>query len=189
MNQAETNAATNFFGDMIDLEQVDIKESGVRHAIVTAITPHLTVHNDIYGKLNHTTNAKGEITKVDSTLIHELVHVWQYAHGRLDPVGGLVTHAIARATGQTAELYKYNVDHILYSERKTFREYSFEEQASIIEDAYRVLVLNDVPFYNKDRWRLSRDEWKEYYEQFMYEFQQWHQELQQSSSSSYMTHN
>ena len=38
--------------------------------------------------------------------------------------------------------------HILYSERKTFREYSFEEQASIIEDAYRVLVQDVDPLHN-----------------------------------------
>ena len=190
MNQAEKNAATDFFGDMINLEQVDIKESGFRYNLVTTITPYLAVHNDIYGKFYHTTNAKGEITQVSSTLIHELVHVWQYAQGRLDPVGGLVTHAIARATGQTDELYDYHVDHILYSERKTFREYSFEEQAAILEDAYLLLEHGDTPLHNKDLWRLpTLDDWKEYYQQFMYEFQQWHHELQQSSSSSYLNHN
>ena len=189
LNPDETKAAQSFFGDMIDLERVDIKESGLRYNIVTKITPYLAVHNDIYGRFNHQKN-KGKITKVDSTLIHELVHVWQYAQGRLEPVGGLVTHAIARATGQKKELYKYNVDHLLYSERKTFREYSFEEQAAIIEDAYRVLVHGDVPLHNKDDWRLpTSNDWKPYYEQFMYEFQQWHRELQQSSSSSYLNHN
>ena len=189
LNQAETDAATDFFGDMINLEQVDIKESGFRYNIVRKITPYLVVHNDIYGKFYHKTNAKGEITEVDSTLIHELFHVWQYAQGRLNPVVGLVTHAIAWATGQREELYKYNVNHLLDPERKTLREYSFEEQAAIVEDAYRVLVLGEVPFHNKDYWRLSLDDWREYYEQFMYEFQQWHQELQQSSSSSYLDHN
>ena len=190
LNQAEEDAAAEFFGDMINLEQVDIKESGFRYNMVKKITPYLAVHNDIYGKFNHQTNAKGEITEVDSTLIHELFHVWQYAQGRLNPVVGLVTHAIAWAIRQTDELYDYHVDHLLYSERKTFREYGFEEQAAIMEDAYRVLVLDEDPFHNKDFWRLpTREDWREYYEQFMYEFQQWHQELQQSSSSSYLDHN
>ena len=189
LNQAETDAATDFFGDMINLEQVDIKESGFRYNIVRKITPYLVVHNDIYGKFYHQTNAKGEIIQVHSKLIHELFHVWQYAQGRLNPVVGLITHAIAWATGQREELYDYHVDHLLDPERKTLREYSFEEQAAIVEDAYRVLVLGEAPFHNKDDWRLSLDDWREYYEQFMYEFRQWHQELQQSSSSSYPNDN
>ena len=64
----------------------------------------------------------------------------------------------------------------------------FEEQAAIIQDDYRVLVLELAPKHNKNYKGgdfLDNDpELWQLYHLFMAEFREWHQELQPSSSSS-----
>ena len=69
----------------------------------------------------------------------------------------------------------------------------FEAQAAIIEDAYRILVEGEPPKHNKNYKGgdfLDNDpELWQLYHLFMAEFRQWHQELQPSSSSSYLVDN
>ena len=183
LNSHETGVAQNFFGDMINLGRVRINESGIRYRILTRkkTDQYVTVYRTIYGK-----------NMSDDVLIHELVHVWQYEQVRLDPLGALTTHAIAAARGKTNDLYKYEFDDLSDPNRKTFREYTFEQQAQIIQDAFRLQVMGDIREIKNQNWKrgeLSFEDLKLIYERFIEEFKQWHQELQQSRSDPYWNYN
>ena len=162
LNEHETNIAERFFGDMIDLEVVRIVEDdpSAENRTVT------TVYNTIYG-----TNMP------DDTLIHELVHVWQYDKGIITPYSAFWEHFIAFLARRTHELYEYNVK----PNRKPFRDYGFEQEASILQDAYRVLTEKKPPRRNLDYkggTPVAEDEaLSKLYEAFKKEFQQWHEEL------------
>jgi len=172
----ERDIAEGFFEDMIDLEEVRISDKSLVGRELGEHGMAITVENTIYGN-----------NMADDTLIHELVHVWQYSNELLSPVRAGLWQLAARAIGQTEELYDYNVDRVGDPDRKTFREYSFEEQAAILEDAYLVTIENSPPIHNKDYeggLLYPNAELLELYHLFMYEFREWHKELQPNSSSS-----
>ena len=87
--------------------------------------------------------------------------------------------------GKHGELYEYELDSLRDSDRKTFRDYHFEEQAAIIQDAFRVIQLDKKPINNKmfnyGSQRVT-DELKETYQHLVNEFKQWHEELNGSDS-------
>ena len=172
----EIEIAESFFGDMIDLGRVRISDNSWLAHKAHEHKSAITIYNTIYG-----------ISMQDRTLIHELAHVWQYNNVRISPLLAGATHLLARLIDQKDELYDYNVDPVGDPDRKTFREYSFEEQAAILEDVYIVTVENSPPIHNKDYkgGLLHPDaDLLQLYHLFMYEFEQWHEELQSSSSSS-----
>ncbi len=174
LNPHEEEIAIGFFGDMIDLENVKIEGPLLEDKAIT-------IYNDIHVDAARLT---------DDVFIHELVHVWQYQNVRLGILGAGATHLIAWAFGKTDELYDYTIDDLSNPNRKTFSEYSFEEQASIIQDAYRVLHMTDhlgrplSPKHMKNFIGYTRDQLIAIYEQFLEEFQEWHQRLRESSGSS-----
>ncbi len=177
----EIDKARSFFGDMIDLGRVRISENSWLARKTYEDKSAITIYNTIHG-----------ISMQDRTLIHELAHVWQYNNVRIEPLTAGATHLLARLRGQTAELYDYNVDPVGDPNRKTFREYSFEEQAAILEDVYIVTVENSPPIHNKDYkggLLYPNAELLQLYHLFMYEFEQWHEELQSSRSSSTLEDN
>ena len=156
----EIDVAEGFFGDMIDLEKVRIAEN---HWLTDWLAPNgivLTIGNTIYG-----------INIPDDTLIHELVHVWQYSKGRITALSAFLEHVEAWLEGTTAELYLYSVE-----PKQTFRKYGFEEQASIVQDAYLVLEEENPPRRNEN-YKSGDPLPKELYELFMDEFEEWHEEL------------
>ena len=175
----EKDIARSFYGDMIDLGRVSIAEDSWWAREAYKRKSAIAIYNTIHG-----------ISMQDHTLIHELAHVWQYNNVRIEPLLAGATHLLARLIGQTEELYDYNVDRVGDPDRKTFREYSFEEQAAILEDAYLVTVENRPPKHNKDYkdgdFLPDDSELWQLYHLFMYEFEQWHKELQPSSSSSHL---
>ena len=172
----EEKIAIEFFEDMIDLENVEIVGPLLEDK---AITIYNNIHVD-------------ESRLTEDLFIHELVHVWQYQNVRLGILGAGATHLTAWAFGKTDELYNYMIDDLSNPNRKTFSEYSFEEQAAIVQDAYRVLEMTDYlgrplsPKHNKNLMDYTRDQLINIYEQFLTEFKEWHQKLRESSSSSYL---
>ena len=180
LSATEKTMAEKIFGDMIDLEQVDIKGA------LPLLGDHaVTVHNYIF-----VDDAK--LSGEQDILIHELVHVWQYQQGNIEPVTagltGLTAEGIERITRTDNLLYDYRLDDFKDPNRRHISEYHFEHQAAIIRDAYRYLYMKNKDPLHNDEFRKKSDYWKEYYETLLEEFQQWHQQLQQSSSS-YMTRN
>ena len=126
----------------------------------------------------------------ESTLIHELVHVWQWKHGIIDIVSAPLIQVVGLATDHDA-LYEYTVDPIGSEDRRTLSDYGYEQQASIIEDAYRVTVLGMAPknYLGFDGDIYSAEIW-ELYKLFMHEFAQWNEEeLQESNSTSHLEDN
>ena len=88
-------------------------------------------------------------------------------------------------------LYEYTVDPIGSEDRRTLSDYGYEQQASIIEDAYRVTVLGMAPknYLGFDGDIYSAEIW-ELYKLFMHEFAQWNEEeLQESNSTSHLEDN
>ena len=182
LTKDEKDMATEIFGDMIDLEQVEIKG-----ALPLLGDNAVAVHNYIFVDDK---KLRGE----PDLLIHELVHVWQYQQGTIEPITagltGLTAEGIERIAGKDDLLYDYRLDDFKDPNRRHISEYHFEHQAAIIRDAYRY-QNNMRPLHNDEmrRFDWKTDYWTEYYETILEEFKQWHGELQQSSSSSHMTHN
>ena len=174
----EIDFAEGFFEDKIDLGEVEISDKSLVGRMLGEHGEAMTVENTIYGN-----------NMSDDTLIHELVHVWQYSNELLSPVRGALWQLAARAIGQRDKLYKYNVASAGDPNRKPFREYGFEQQAAILQDAFRVTVQGFPPIRNEgykgSKILLPNDAALfELYHLFMWQFEQWHDELQPSSSSS-----
>ena len=168
LTQDEKNVAGGFFGDMINLEKVRIDDKSWLALILASNNLVMTLDNTIYG-----------INIPNDTLIHELVHVWQYNRGAdFETVGK--AHIKALQADETAESYGYSVADIGDENRTTFREYEFEEQASILQDAYLVTVERQPPSRNKDyKGEPVLPKGAKLLAQyclFMGEFRQWHQE-------------
>ena len=169
LNEHEKNIAERFFGDMIDLEKVRIDDNSLLAIILYSLGRVMTEGNTIYG-----------IKIPDDTLIHELVHVWQYDNDIIDFDTAAEKHREAWAKGDTAGLYEYKVADIGDENRTTFRCYGFEQQASIVQDAYRVFMEKRLPRRNKDYKEatvLPNDaKFFAQYCLFMAEFREWHEE-------------
>ena len=179
----EIDIAEGFFEDRIDLEEVRISDKSLVGRKLGEHGVAITVEDTIYGN-----------NMMDDTLIHELVHVWQYSNELLSPVRAALWQLVARAIGQKDKLYKYNVASAGDPKRKPFREYGFEQQAAILQDAFRVTVQGIPPIRN-EAYKGSKllppndAELFELYHLFMWQFQQWHEELQPGSSSSTLVDN
>ena len=178
--------ATKIFGNTVTLDDINIVESGLLYNIATRGNDgnYVTAHNTIYGK-----------NMTDGTLIHEIGHVWQYSRGLLTPIEGLVKQGAGKRQdareGRDQSIYYYSPDTFGDSDRRTFRDYNFEQQGQILQDAYEYL------FEDADRLRFNEgfdgrsDYWQEYYETFLEEFQEYHRQLldEESSSSGYLEFN
>ena len=77
----------------------------------------------------HTINSWGPIPL--AILVHEVMHVWQYVHG------GACYISRALAAQRTPEGYDYGGRGKLTATRH-IGEFNYEQQASIVEDAYRL---------------------------------------------------
>ena len=180
LSATEKTMAEKIFGDMIDLEQVEIKG-----ALPLLGDSAVVVHNYIFV-------SDKKLSGEQDILIHELVHVWQYQQGNIEPVTagltGLTAEGIERITRTDNLLYDYRLDDFKNPNRRHISEYHFEHQAAIIRDAYRYLYMKNKDPLHNDEFRKKTDYWKEYYETLLEEFAEWHQQLQ-LGSSSYMTRN
>ena len=179
----ERSVATNFFGNTITLDDINIVESGLRYTVATRFDDNnfVTVGNTIYAK-----------NLTDGLLIHEIAHVWQYSRGLLDPLKGLGTHVIENIReGSSESLYHYELDDYNKKGRRTFRDYSFEQQAQILQDAYEYLSGTTTSLKFNDGFDNRPDYWREYYETLVDEFKEYHRELldQESSSSGHLEFN
>ena len=91
-------------------------------------------------------------------------------------------------------LYNYTLDKLNAPNRRALHEYTFEQQAQIIEDAFKFVHLGlkgKSHFkHNQNFDPADLDYWQEYYETIIEEFKEWHNQLlQESSSRHYMEYN
>ena len=190
LTDRERGVVTKFFGNTVTLDDIQIVDSGWRHHIATGGNDkkYLTIGNTIYGT-----------GMDDSYLIHEVAHVWQYSRNQLDPVTGLAKHGVGlirnALEGRDQSLYYYTLDDLNKEGRRTFRDYGFEQQAQILQDAYRFLFEGErrslIFNFNEGFNQYSDDYWQEYYETLLEEFQEYHRQLldEESSSSGYLEFN
>ena len=180
----EMKVARKVFGNTVNLDDIEIIDSGIPRKILTVKADFVVVGNNIYVKdLNKLT---------DDYLIHEIFHVWSYDRGRIDPIGAFGSHGYGElqdlVTGKDKSLYYYTLDNFTDADRRSWGNYNFEQQAAIMQDAYLYLFEGKDPIYN-DEFKKRTDYWQEYYETLLEEFQQWNVEIRVRSYSHFMEHN
>ena len=114
------------YGDSIDYSKVVIKEG--KAGLISAANPSraFVVGNTIYAP-------SGEIS--DSTLVHEMMHVWQYQNGGVGYMGKAVSAQLWGPTNANGgERGYYYEDDILAG--KPFEKLNPEQQAQLIQDAF-----------------------------------------------------
>ena len=123
LDERERQLARSVFGNTIDLNQVRIDE----RARIACRRGHLAYVSF------HTINSWGGLS--DSTLIHELVHVWQHTHrgAAYIPRALRAMHSAAGYNyGGIAELLRAR------GRNETLHDFNYEQQADIIADAFRL---------------------------------------------------
>ena len=188
LKPSEKRKAKKMFGNTIDLGEVKIIDSGVMHKILTFKADLVTVHNKIY--ISKEMN--------DGELIHELYHVWAYSKTQIEPLTALGAHGFGEIgdwlKGRDNSLYYYTLDDFNDPNRRRLKNYNFEQQAAIFEDAYNYLFTKDGrPYYNDeyrdDDGKRRYPYWDEYYENLLEDFKQWNIEIQVRSYSHFMEYN
>ncbi|WP_116106533.1 hypothetical protein [Lewinella sp. IMCC34191] len=147
LRQTEKDLARPIFLDSVDLEQVMIVETRFINAPTT---------------LGNTIRVAPGRQLSGATLIHELTHIWQYqtqgnqyiSSSACRQLGGTVAGFVKGAfhgridfSGRNAA-YEYTIE-----PHKSFRDYTAEQQASIVEDYYRYPTLR----HNRQYRRLIRE--------------------------------
>ena len=127
--EREKTVAKGVFGTSVDLDRVRIARTSVLAAPTT---------------LANTIRVKEDIS--DDVLIHELTHVWQYQTSGLRYIScalaGQAQGAIAH--GDRNWTYEYDV-----SKTEThLGDYGPEQQAQIVQDAFRSGKLENDPFFS-----------------------------------------
>ena len=109
-----------FFGDSVPYDKIRIDERA-----------HLGPRWKRFCYVSfHTINSWGPMT--DPTLVHEVVHVWQYTHR-----GAAYIPRALYAQG-TVMGYNYGGLSALENGRK-LEDFNYEQQADIVEDAFRIV--------------------------------------------------
>lgn len=121
LTSREKKTIGSFFGHalQLDLIGVDAQSRIAKKRIAHAYVSWHTVHFDI--------------SISDATLIHEMVHIWQYRkHGHLYITESLFAQRWGGgyAYGGSAALHMHG--------REGLKAFNFEQQAEIIEDYYRL---------------------------------------------------
>lgn len=97
----------------------------------------MTPNGEIYAPPNvYSSDYASESNDFKATFIHEMCHVWQWQRN----IKNVKTAAIiewAWHGGDYNEAYYYKLE-----EYKDLKEFGLEQQAAIIEDYYRVIILN-----------------------------------------------
>ena len=168
LTQDEIKVAESVFGGMIDLGEVRVGDKNWLARFLDKRSMAMTVYNTIYA-----------LKMENDTLIHELVHVWQYDKEHIDLASAAFPHIEAFLESKPAEeLYLYSVE-----PRQAFRDYGFEQQAAIVQDAYLVIEEKQPPRRNTD-YKSGDPLPKELYEGFMAEFREWHEDLTRAEQIS-----
>lgn len=127
--EAERRIARNVFGDSIDRDPIRIVAAAVANAPTTLG--------------NYIRIAPGE-SMSQSTLVHELAHVWQYQTKGTQYISDSLWHQVRAtiATGSRNAAYEVTI-----VPRKSIHRYTAEQQAMIIEHYFASPSLQSDPEY------------------------------------------
>lgn len=132
LTQAERDVAESMYQQSINYDVVRIVTADIANAPTTLgnqirISPNYILDN--------------------STLIHELMHVWQYQNKGNGYISNSVVHQVAGmiSGGDRNEAYKYTI-----IPGQSITKYNAEQQAMIVEEYYRIMEYRN----NKEYIRL-----------------------------------
>lgn len=140
MNEGEIAQLRSVYGDSMDYSQIRIKEGHL--GIANGLAPH-TIGNTIYipeGWLDPTSaNYQADRNEL---LVHEAAHSWQYQNGGTDYIGESLWNQFSGwvSGGNRNEAYDFGR---AVNEGKVWSELNPEQQAALIEEAYRDGLFND----------------------------------------------
>lgn len=134
LNDKELKIIKNIFGDNLDYSKIKYCIGGLYSYKCTR-----TVGNCVYFDINSNFEENRGTYFINSLIVHETVHMWQYqkfgwiyAFGSLlDQLKGFIK------TGSRSAAYKY----ILEANKKLV-DYGFEQQAQIIQDYWLIENYN-----------------------------------------------
>lgn len=129
LTRPEKELAHGVFGDSVDLERV-------RVAVTSVLSAPTTLGNTIR---SHDRDVEL------GTLIHELTHVWQYQTSGLRYISCALAGQVQGAVAHGDRNWTYEFDPT--RQGTTFADYGPEQQAYIVETAYRQGKLEDPAFY------------------------------------------
>jgi hypothetical protein len=129
LTRAEKELAQGVFGESVDLERV-------RVAVTSVLSAPTTLGNTIR---SHDRDVER------GTLIHELTHVWQYQTSGLRYISCALAGQVQGTVAHGDRNWTYEYDPTRTG--TTFADYGPEQQASIVENAYREGKLEDPAFY------------------------------------------
>lgn len=131
LTQPEKDIARTVFQDSLDLERV-------RVAVTSVLSAPTTLGNTIR-------SATREVET--GVLIHELTHVWQYQTSGLRYISCALAGQIQGTVAHGDRNWTYEYDPTRTDTR--FDDYGPEQQAYIIENAYRLGQLEGTGFYGR----------------------------------------
>lgn len=132
LTTGERKVAREIYGKSINYSEVKIH----RGKYFFTQPPHsgMTPRGEIYASdtAYHDDYSK-ESDATQGFFIHEMAHVWQYQNGILNPIWSALKLQISHGFSY-AKAYPYLLD-----ADKTLIDYNMEQQASILEDYFRVV--------------------------------------------------
>jgi len=129
LTDPERDVARTVFGSSLDLDRV-------RVAVTSVLAAPTTLGNTIRSKTREVETG---------VLIHELTHVWQYQTSGLRYISCALAGQIEGEVAHGGRNWTYEFDPTRTDTR--FDDYGPEQQASIIENAYRLDKLEGTGFY------------------------------------------
>ena len=126
----EIAIAKKVFKDSLDYQKIRIHNE--KYAFFQPNNSGMTPNGEIYVHGAYRKDYSSAVPQLKAFFIHEMVHVWQYQLKILNPVTAAIGESI-RHVFSYEKAYEYTLE-----AGKDILDYKIEQQASIIEDYYRV---------------------------------------------------
>ncbi len=140
LTQGEICLARQIFKNSIDYEKVKIRD--YKYVFLQGRNIVMTPNGKIYAANIYLNDYSESVPDKQALFIHEMAHVWQYQNNILKVKRAGIYQFIRHLT-RYGEAYKYTL-----REDKDLLEYNLEQQATIIEDYFRVFNLGE--HFHKD---------------------------------------
>lgn len=139
LTQGEERLATGVFKGSVVYSSVRIHNE--KYIFVQPDDSGMTPNGEIYVDGIYSADYTGEAPGRQAFFIHEMVHVWQYQNDILTTgvIGSAVLEMIGSG-GDYGSAYPYVLD-----SSNDLRDYGIEQQASIVEDYFRLTQLGLQP--------------------------------------------
>ena len=139
LTQGEVALATQLYGSAIDYAQVKVHDG--KYMFFQPNNSGMTPNGEIYVQGIYSADYSLESPQLQGFFIHEMAHVWQYQTGilSLGVIGSAIVEMIGRA-GDYDSAYGY-----VLNASKDLTDYNLEQQASILEDYFRLTRLGLEP--------------------------------------------